>query len=79
MPSYLMQSNPSQSGLDMSSQLYSTPQQGQSYHDGQSHHAQHQQQRQHLHHGMGREMDDMMADSGFNRTWDMFGGNFKPL
>lgn len=78
IPSYLMQSNSSQTGLDMSAQMYSAPQQSQSYHEDPSHHVQ-QQQQHHLHHRVGREMDDMMADSGFNRTWDMFGGNFKPL
>lgn len=48
----------------------------------QAHHAvhgQHAHNHPHPHQRMSWEMDDLMADSGFNRSWDMFGGNFKPL
>lgn len=81
IPPYLMQSSPpGQNGLDLSGQMYQSPspltvQQAQAHHAGHGHHAHHRQPHQRV----GLEMDEMMADSGFNRTWDMFGGNFKPL
>lgn len=59
-----------QNGIDLSTQMYHTP--GSSV--LQQHHGQPPP-----HHRVGRELDDMMADAGFNRSWDIFGGNFKPL
>lgn len=75
MPSYMAPLIPNQIGLDMTF-MYSAPQQTSIYYEDAS---QHPQPSQHFHHKMGREMDDMMADSGFNRPWDMFNGSFKPL
>lgn len=79
LPQYMMQPPPSQNGLDLYQSAQSLP-----MHLAQSHHTGHgqqqQQQRHHSqHHLANREMEDIMADSGFNRSWDLFGGNFKPL
>lgn len=83
LPPYLMQRNPVQNGLDLSAQMYQSPtaltmQQAQAHHAAVLGHHSHPQQPP-PHQRAVREMDDMLADSGFNRTWDMFGGNFKPL
>lgn len=83
IPPYLMQTGLVQNGMDLSAQLYQSPnaltmQQAQGHHHGAlGHHSHHHQHSQH--HRAVREMDEMMADSSFNRSWDMFGGNFKPL
>lgn len=75
LPPYLMQSASGQNTLDLYQSANSLP-----MHPTQAHHTGHGQQQHHPHHPPPhREMDDIMADSGFNRTWDMFGGNFKPL
>lgn len=76
LPPYLMQPTPEQNGLDLSAQMYQSPNSSvlQQQHQQQQQHAQHHQHRE-----VGREMADMMADAGFNRSWDIFGGNFKPL
>lgn len=71
LPPYLMRSTPDHSGMDLSAQMYHSPS-SMAMQQAQAHHPQ-------AHHRSGREMDDMMADSGFNRNWDIFGGNFKPL
>lgn len=82
-PSYMMQSPSSQNGLDLAAHLYPSAhslamQQAQTHHSNHMGHG-HQQHHAQLHHRVTREIDDMMADSGFNRNWDMFGGTFKPL
>ncbi|KAJ4391919.1 Gypsy retrotransposon integrase-like protein 1 [Gnomoniopsis smithogilvyi] len=83
LPQYLMQNNLAPNGMDLSAQLYQSSSalgmhQSQPHHTAAlGHHSHHHQHAQH--HRAVREMDDMMADSGFNRSWDMFGGNFKPL
>ncbi|KAF3770089.1 hypothetical protein M406DRAFT_284629 [Cryphonectria parasitica EP155] len=81
LPPYLIHSTPSQNGLGLSGQMYQSPssmtmQQGQAHPTGHGHHQHHLQAH---HHRTGREVDDMMTDSGFNRDWDIFGGHFKPL
>ncbi|KAJ4424305.1 Gypsy retrotransposon integrase-like protein 1 [Gnomoniopsis sp. IMI 355080] len=84
IPQYLMQNNLVPNGMDLSAQLYQ-PTNGVGMHQAQTHHhtaalGQHPHHHQHpQHHRAVREIDDMMADTGFNRSWDMFGGNFKPL
>ncbi|KUI62281.1 Activator of stress genes 1 [Cytospora mali] len=71
IPPYLMQPTAGQNGLDLSSQMYHSPPSSSAlHHHGHQHHP---------HHRVGREMDDMMTDVGFNRSWDIFSGNFKPL
>lgn len=78
IPSYLMSQGHGQNGLDLSAQMYPPPntltlQQAQA-----QHHAQQQQQQQN-NHNRGGELDEMMADAGFNKggNWgDMF---FRPL
>lgn len=71
LPPYLMQpTTAGQNGLDLSAQMYHSP----SSSGLQLHHG-----HQHPQHRVGREMDDMMTDVGFNRSWDIFGGSFKPL
>lgn len=83
MPQYLMQNNLAPNGMDLPAQLYQSSNvlgihQAQPHQNAAlGHHSHHHQHAQH--HRAVREMDDMMADSGFNRSWDMFGGNFKPL
>ncbi|CAN8096607.1 unnamed protein product [Discula destructiva] len=78
LPSYLMQSNHVQNGMGLPAQMYQPPNALAMQHAQAQH--QHHQHQQHAHHQRGgREMDDIMADSSFNRTWDMFGGNFKAL
>lgn len=73
LPPYLMQSNHNlQNGLGLSAQMYQNSN-AFAMQQSQAQHTQHRQQ------PGGREMDDLMADSGFNRAWDMFGGHFKPL
>lgn len=75
VPPYLMQSNHTvQNGLGLSTQMY----QASNAMAMQQAQVQHHQQ-QHAQHQRRREMDDLMADSGFNRTWDIFSGPFKPL
>lgn len=72
IPEYLMQSTPGQNSLDLYQAPNSLP-----MHPA---HAGHGQQQQHPHHHQPhRDMDDIMSDSGFNRPWDLFDRNFKPL
>lgn len=78
VPPYMLQSSPIQNGLGLSAQMYQTPNALAMQH-AQAQQHQHRQQHAHHQHRGGREMDDIMADSGFNRTWDIFGGAFKPL
>ncbi|PSS03870.1 fungal-specific transcription factor domain-domain-containing protein [Coniella lustricola] len=82
-PSHLMQSSSSQNGMDLSAHLYPSAQpmamqQAQAHHGNHIGHGHHQHHAQ-MHHRVGREIDDILADSGFNRNWDLFGGTFKPL
>lgn len=79
LPPYLMQSNHNlQNGLGLPVQMY----QNASALAMQQAQAQQHRQQQHqpaLHPHSGRDMDDIMADSGLNRAWDMFGGQYKPI
>ncbi|ROW14417.1 hypothetical protein VPNG_03933 [Cytospora leucostoma] len=78
-----------QNGLDLSAQMYNSPSASvlsqQPHHRGQAAQQQHHNHHNHhghphpTHHRVGRELDEMMADAGFNRSWDIFGGSFKPL
>lgn len=75
LPPYLMQSSSGQNDMSLYQSAHSLQ-----VHPAQAHQVAHGQHQHHPHHPHNhRDMDDIMADSGFNRTWDLFGGNFKPL
>lgn len=64
-----MQSASGQNNLDLYQSAHSL-----AVHPTQAHHTGHGQQPHHVHHPHpNREMDEIVTDSGFNRTWDMFG------